>query len=122
MNNSVWTSPEKQGSGFIRIRKEIKSYPTMIFSLEAAPNGLLTAFSQEQQKVTKELNVTKNFTENFTENRTEKIINPVNINNRINTEEQAVKPNLNKRTILRDIELLKKQKKLIFKHPAKGGY
>ncbi len=45
---------EKYGTGFIRIRKEIKSYPTMEFSFANAPNGFLTGLSYTQQKLSEQ--------------------------------------------------------------------
>jgi len=41
---------EKYGTGFIRIRKEIKSYPTMLFDFEEIPNGFLTKLNYKTQK------------------------------------------------------------------------
>jgi ATP-dependent DNA helicase RecG len=36
---------EKYGSGFIRIRKELKEYPTMKMEFDEIPNGFLAALS-----------------------------------------------------------------------------
>ena len=43
---------EKYGSGFIRIRKELKKYPTMKIDFENIPNGFLVSVSYEQRKMT----------------------------------------------------------------------
>ncbi|TXH52944.1 MAG: ATP-dependent DNA helicase [Bacteroidia bacterium] len=45
---------EKYGSGFLRIRDEIKSYPTMELLIDNAPNGLMTSLKYSQQKTTDE--------------------------------------------------------------------
>ena len=41
---------EKYGSGFIRIREELKKYPTMKLVCEEIPNGLLSTVSYTKQK------------------------------------------------------------------------
>ena len=41
---------EKYGSGYIRVRKEISSYPTMKFEYEEMGNGYLVTLSYEEQK------------------------------------------------------------------------
>ena len=42
---------EKYGSGFIRIRKEIKSYPTMTFTYEESGDAFLASLSYQEQKI-----------------------------------------------------------------------
>ncbi len=122
---------EKYGSGFLRIRREIKAYPTMKLLIANAPNGLLTTISYNQQKtdtkggdvtenVTK--NVTKNVTENVTEKRQLNILELIRDNPQITTNEMAELLNITKRTVLRDIEKLKQKKLLIYKGSAKKGY
>ncbi|HEY9168519.1 MAG TPA: ATP-binding protein [Lutibacter sp.] len=41
---------EKYGSGFIRIRKELKQYPTMKMEFSEIPNGFLAILSYTKQK------------------------------------------------------------------------
>jgi ATP-dependent DNA helicase RecG len=41
---------EKYGSGLIRIRKELKEYPTMKMVFEEIPNGFLSTISYTKQK------------------------------------------------------------------------
>jgi ATP-dependent DNA helicase RecG len=43
---------EKYGSGFIRIRKELKKYPTMNMEFGDIPNGFMVTYSYIQQKTT----------------------------------------------------------------------
>ncbi len=78
---------EKYGSGFLRIRREIKAYPTMKLLIANAPNGLLTTISYNQQKTdTKGGNVTNEFTDSMI-----KIIKLINLNNKISLNDMAIK-------------------------------
>ncbi len=45
---------EKYGNGFIRIRKEIESYPTMCFDFNEIPNGFLVELNYKDQKISSE--------------------------------------------------------------------
>ncbi len=47
---------EKYGSGYIRVREEIKEYPTMKFEYEEVGNGYLVTISYEKQKVNSKVN------------------------------------------------------------------
>jgi ATP-dependent DNA helicase RecG len=42
---------EKYGSGFLRIRKEISTYPTMKLEFREAPNGFMNKLSYRDQKI-----------------------------------------------------------------------
>lgn len=42
---------EKYGSGFLRIRKEIASYPTMQLNFDEIPNGFLISLKYKAQKI-----------------------------------------------------------------------
>src|SRR4030066_736912 len=42
---------EKYGSGFIRVRREIRSYPTMELAYEESGDGFLVSLRYQQQKV-----------------------------------------------------------------------
>lgn len=42
---------EKYGSGFVRVRNEIKAYPTMQFKYEESGDGFLASLSYRQQKI-----------------------------------------------------------------------
>ena len=109
---------EKYGSGFIRIRDEIKKYPTMQFNFEEAPNGFLVALNYTQQKE----RLAENVTQNVTQNRLDAIIHLIQNENKITTAAIAKKLQLSKRTILRDIEKLKATNKINYVGAAKGGY
>ena len=109
---------EKYGSGFIRIRDEIKKYPTMQFNFEEAPNGFLVALNYTQQKE----RLAENVTQNVTQNRLDAIIHLIQNENKITTAAIAKKLKLSKRTILRDIEKLKATNKINYVGAAKGGY
>ena len=63
-----------------------------------------------------------NVTENVTENRLKIIIGFMQSNPHITTEEIAEKLNVTKRTILRDIEKLKKDSQIVYTGSAKGGF
>jgi ATP-dependent DNA helicase RecG len=66
-------------------------------------------------------NVTDNVTGNVTDNRLLKLIELINADNQITTTELAEKTAVTKRTILRDIEKLKEQKKIIRIGSEKSG-
>jgi ATP-dependent DNA helicase RecG len=60
-------------------------------------------------------------TRNVTESRGDKIVQLIELNNRIKTEELALRLGVTKRTVLRDIEKLKKQNILAFRGSTKAG-
>lgn len=111
---------EKYGSGFIRIRNEVETYPTMVFSVENAPNGLLTVFSYKFQKTsaTNSLNVP----ENVPEKRKNKILEFFTNSPSISIAELALELNTSEKTIKRDILKLKNEKRIERIGPDKGGY
>jgi len=116
---------EKYGSGFVRIREEIKAYPTMKLDLEEVPNGFLVTLRYVQQKslfATNKLKVTDNVTDNVTESRLTLILNLIQNNPQLTTEKIAEKLKLTKRTILRDIDKLKTNNKIMYVGSAKTGY
>jgi ATP-dependent DNA helicase RecG len=81
---------EKYGSGYIRIRKAIAEYPTMIFSYREIANGYLAEFSYSVQKTTiNPENVTVN-PENVTVNPENVTVNPENVT--VNPENVTVNP------------------------------
>ncbi len=162
---------EKYGSGFVRVRKQIASYPTMKFDYRNDGYGFFAEFSYTKQKtlndvtkdvtnvtndvanvtkdvtnvtkdvtnvtndvanVTKDVtnvakdvtNVAKDFTsvpqgvvanaiDDVTNNRMLKILALIKENSQISTAEISKKLNVTKRTIIRDIEILKQQNILV---------
>ena len=107
---------EKYGSGFIRIRQSLQQYPTMKMDFKEIGGGFMVTISYKKQKTSKE-----NVTENVTEKRTEKIIEFIRKNPFITSEEMSRILNVSKRTVMRDIEQLKKEKKVTYEGPSKGG-
>jgi len=87
-------------------KRTICRIPTMYFKFEENSGGYLVKIGYEKQK-------TNNVTDNVTDNEREmKIIEFIKLNNKISTIELSKLLNVTKRTILRDIEKLKKQDKL----------
>jgi ATP-dependent DNA helicase RecG len=66
--------------------------------------------------------VTENVTENVTKNRSSSIVTEIKLNNNISIDQLAEKLKVSKRTIIRDIEKLKKQNKIARIGPVKGGH
>ena len=64
----------------------------------------------------------ENVTENVTENRIDQIIEILISDNTVTTDQLAKTLKVTKRTILRDIEKLRKVGKVKYIGPAKGGY
>ena len=67
-------------------------------------------------------NVTENVTENVTVKRIDKILEELKTNNTATTEYFAKKYRVTRWTILRDLEKLKLNNKIIRIGPDKGGY
>lgn len=83
---------EKYGSGFVRIREEIKAYPTMKFDFEEVPNGFLVTLHYTQQKslfAANKLNVPDNVTENVTNKVTDRVTENVTKNVTENVPDNA---------------------------------
>lgn len=105
---------EKYGSGFIRIRNEIMDYPTMVFEYKEMGDGFLAELKYKKQKITTKFipeDVTDNVTDNVTDRKT-LILNMIIKDNTISTTEIAKQLGVSKRTILRELELLKTAQKL----------
>ena len=113
---------EKYGSGFKRIRNELKQYPTMNLEYKEIPNGFLVELNYTKQKTVSNFDAGENVTENVTENRIQLIIDVIKQNNQISIDELALKLNVTRRTIIRDIEKLRKQNLLKRVGPDKGGH
>jgi ATP-dependent DNA helicase RecG len=108
---------EKYVSGFIRVRNEIKAYPTMQFDYQEIGNGFLISLKYTEQKITKD--VTKDVTK---ENRETKILELIKSNPLITTTEIAAQIKLTRRTILREIDNLKTQNKIERVGGRKNGH
>ena len=95
---------EKYGSGFIRIRKEVSTYPTMNFSFGDAPNGFMLTIEYQSQKIN--LNEPVNEPVNLLHKQ---IIELIKANKNINREELAKKTNVSLATIKRVLALLQQK-------------
>jgi ATP-dependent DNA helicase RecG len=116
---------EKYGSGIRRIVDYFKAenLPTPEFR-NISDGFMVTVMGKDIDKVTKDVteNVTKDVTENVTENRIVIILNEINLNNKISIDQLAKILKVTRRTIIRDLELLKKQYVIKRIGPDKGGH
>lgn len=127
---------EKYGSGFVRIREEIKSYPTMKFDFEEVPNGFLVTLHYTQQKslfAANKLNipdkvtdrvtnkVTNKVTNNLSKNQQE-IIKQILLNQKVSAAQLADFVGISKRKIIDNINKLKELGLVERIGSAKGGY
>lgn len=112
---------EKYGSGIRRIINYFieAGLPKPTFQNQSS-GFLVTVFGKKAGNVTK--NVTENVTKNVTENRIDQIIEILISDNTVTTDQLAKTLKVTKRTILRDIEKLRKVGKVKYIGPAKGGH
>lgn len=103
---------EKYGSGFKRIRNELKQYPTMNLECNEISNGFLVELSYTKQKTVTNIEISNNVGDNVGDNRLIDILALIKQNNQITAKQLALKLFVSDRTIERDIERLKKQEKL----------
>ena len=115
---------ERCGSGIMRIRRICKEYGIIDPKFEEVFNGFRVILFKEKLKVAEEEshNVTDNVTENVTENRIIVILNEINLNNKISIDQLAKILKVTRRTIIRDLELMKKQNVIKRIGPDKGGH
>lgn len=121
---------EKYGSGFLRIREEIETYPTMKLDFEEIPNGFNVSLRYTEQKISTEKvkggekggekGVEKGG-ENLSENQL-KIIRAIEDNNRVTYEELAKLIGINVNNIERNVKKLRDLNIIDRIGPAKGGY
>lgn len=121
---------EKYGSGYIRIRKEILSYPTMILNYKEVGSGFLVEIHYKKQKIS-----TKP-TDHVTENVGVSVGVSVGVNDGVNSllklvedypgiksAELREKLNVSQRTVERWLKYLRDEQKIVFKGAFKtGGY
>jgi ATP-dependent DNA helicase RecG len=100
---------EKYGTGFFRIRKEIKDYPTMKFQYKEQVGGFLTELSYVKQKIT---TVSSNDTLNDTLNkeRLGDILELIKLNKEISMLELSKQLHVSRITITRDLEKLREKR------------
>ncbi|SMD00358.1 HTH domain-containing protein [Pedobacter nyackensis] len=99
---------EKYGTGFFRIRKEIKDYPTMKFQYKEQVGGFLTELSYITQKIT---TVSANDTLNDTLNKERfgDILELIKLNKEISMLELSKQLHVSRITISRDLEKLREK-------------
>jgi ATP-dependent DNA helicase RecG len=119
---------EKYGSGFIRIRKEIKEYPSMEFAYSELGSGFLVEIKYEKQKLSTKTEpdvvdgVVEDVVEDVVDRRLKKVLELIKGNKDISASQIATALNISSRTVQRDIDRLKKQKRIIRVGPEKGGH
>ncbi len=98
---------EKYSSGFIRIRKELETYPEVSFSIEEVGDGLLVTFLRGEG-VSEGVNL---------------LYQSIMQQPGIRTPELASKLRIPRKTLERWIRQLRDEKRIVFKGAAKtGGY
>jgi ATP-dependent DNA helicase RecG len=120
---------EKYGSGYRRVRELIAKYPTMYFLFMETSGGYLVKIGYNEQKISKDdikgdtKDDTKGDTKDDTkELRIESIIKIIKSLPSISTEQLAKKLSVSVITIKRDLDLLKKQRKIIRMGGRKEGH
>ena len=106
---------EKYGSGFIRVREEIRTYPTMQYEYKEIANGFLVELRYEKQKVVEKV------VEKITENQAS-ILKLIENNAHISAKEIAEIINISSRKVQENIAKLKALGILERIGAPKGGY
>jgi ATP-dependent DNA helicase RecG len=105
---------EKFGSGLKKIYQECK-LNNIKLKFKKLKSGFAVIFYRPE-------NVLENVLENVPENRSRKLIEKINKNNKITISELASILKVNEKTIKRDLEKLRAEKKINRIGPDKGGY
>lgn len=119
---------EKAGTGIKRVRntcfengnKCIFNFTDAFWITIHSNNNVEVNIADVTENVTE--NVTDNVTDNVTERRHKLIIDEVRLNNAISIDQLAEKLNVTRRTIIRDIEKMRKKEIISRIGPDKGGY
>lgn len=112
---------EKYGSGFVRIRNEIASYPTMEFNFEEKPTGFLVTLSYTEQKTSTAVKEGIKEGVNLSTNQ-RTIVETMSTNPRITIPELSAIVGINETNIQKNIKTLRGLGKIKRIGPAKGGY
>ena len=113
---------EKYGSGFIRIRKELKEYPTMKMVFEEIPNGFLSIISYTKQKTSLiEDNVVDNVVNNVVE-KEQQIIGFMLKNEKITAKKIALALALTERTVQRYLKGMQEKGMIVRLGTDRSGY
>jgi len=120
---------EKYGTGFFRVRNELKEYPTMNFKYREQGGGFVTELAYKEQKtstiiprgiVNGIVNGTVNGTVNY--DRLQIILTEISKNNRLSIDELAIIAGVSRRTLVRDLNILKEQERILRVGSDKSGY
>lgn len=108
---------EKYGTGFFRVRKELQLYPTMSLQCHEQGGGFVTQLAYTEQKVsTNILNGTVN------KDRLNIILKEISKNNHVSIESLTGIVSVSRRTMIRDLNKLKEQGRLVRVGSDKVGY
>jgi ATP-dependent DNA helicase RecG len=109
---------EKYGSGLIRIRKELKEYPTMKMVFEEIPNGFLSTISYTKQKTSL---IEDNVVDNVVE-KERQIIGFMLKNEKITAKKIALALALTERTVQRYLKGMQEKGMIIRLGTDRSGY
>jgi ATP-dependent DNA helicase RecG len=109
---------EKYGSGLIRIRKELKEYPTMKMVFEEIPNGFLSTISYTKQKTSL---IEDNVVDNVVE-KERQIIGFMLKNEKITAKKIALALALTERTVQRYLKGMQEKVMIIRLGTDRSGY
>ena len=112
---------EKYGTGYIRVRREISSYPTMKLDFEEMGNGYLVTLSYKEQKTTSK--TTSKTTPKTTPKTTkEKLLDLIKTDSKITRNELADELNISINTVKEYILNLKREGLLKRVGSNRNGY
>jgi ATP-dependent DNA helicase RecG len=100
---------EKYGSGYIRVREEIKSYPTMRFDYEESGDGYLVTLGYSQQKTVTTPKATPKATPKTTSKTRDRLLELITENNQITREELSEQLGIGINGVKQQILKLKKE-------------
>ena len=102
---------EKYGSGFIRIRKELETYPEIAFTIEEIGHGVLVSFVRDEG------------VSGGVSGGVNQLHQSIKENPGLRVPELSAKMHVPVKTLERWVKQLRKQKKIVFKGaPKTGGY
>ena len=113
---------EKYGTGIKRVLNIFTEYGLQQPIFELIPGGFAVTVFSENSKISLVNKFGENVTENVTENRSNLIVNTIRLNNIVSIDQLSEILKVSKRTIIRDIEKLKKQNIIARVGPVKGGH
>lgn len=106
---------EKYGSGFIRIRQELKDYPELAFSVEEVGGGILVTFKQ--------LGGVSGGASGGVSDGVNEVLNYIRLHPGAKTTEMVTALDISQRTLERWIKQLRDEKMVVFRGaPKTGGY